>query len=119
MTADETTTQPDQAVPPTGEYRPSVLLAHRFYYPDVTTYSQMLRIIGEHLHADGMDVAVFSTQPGYNGVYDGPQLPRAAEEAGLTVHRVRIPGAGSSLGRLLGGLVYGLWLIVHLSLIHI
>ncbi len=90
-----------------------VLLAHRFYFPDVTTYSQMLRIIGEHLDKDGFDVTVFSTQPGYNGVYEGPSLPRRAEEAGLTVRRARIPGAGSSLGRLLGGLVYGLLLIAH------
>lgn len=93
--------------------RPRVLLAHRFYYPDVTTYSQMLRIIGEHLDQDGFDVTVFSTQPGYNGVYDGPTLPRDATEAGLSVHRARIPGAGSSLGRLLGGLVYGVLLIAH------
>lgn len=92
---------------------PKVLLAHRFYFPDVTTYSQMLRIIGEHLDQDGFDVTVFSTQPGYNGVYQGPSLPRRAEEAGLTVHRARIPGAGSSLGRLLGGFVYGLMLIAH------
>jgi glycosyltransferase involved in cell wall biosynthesis len=90
-----------------------VLLAHRFYYPDVTTYSQMLRIIGEHLDGDGFGVTVFSTQPGYNGVYDGPSLAGRAEESGLTVHRARIPGAGSSLGRLLGGFVYGLLLILH------
>lgn len=100
----------DQASP---QGRPHVLLAHRFYFPDVTTYSQMLRIIGEHLEQDGFDVTVFSTQPGYNGVYDGPGLPRRATEAGLSVHRARIPGAGSSLGRLLGGFVYGLLLIAH------
>ena len=35
--------------------RGRVLLAHRFYYPDVTTYSQMLRIIGEHLDQDEFD----------------------------------------------------------------
>ncbi|MGH1492472.1 MAG: glycosyltransferase family 4 protein [Acidimicrobiales bacterium] len=93
--------------------KPRVLLAHRFYAPDVTTYSQMLRIIGEHLEQDGFDVTVFSTKPGYNGVYEGPALPGRAEEAGLSVRRVKIPGAGSSLGRLLGGLVYGLLLIGH------
>ncbi|MEM7321448.1 MAG: glycosyltransferase family 4 protein [Actinomycetota bacterium] len=115
-TIDTATSEPATArsVPAAADgSRPRVLLAHRFYYPDVTTYSQMLRIIGEHLDRDGFDVTVFSTQPGYNGVYDGPPLPKRATEAGLTVHRAGIPGAGSSLGRLLGGFVYGLLLIAH------
>lgn len=113
MTADPLNSSNTDGAKPSKTSRPRILLAHRFYFPDVTTYSQMLRIIGESLDDDGFDVTVFSTQPGYNGVYEGPALPRNASEAGLSVHRARIPGAGSSLGRLLGGVVYGLLLIAH------
>lgn len=113
MTADQVNRPNADVDAAFGAKRSRVLLAHRFYFPDVTTYSQMLRIIGEQLEHDDIDVTVFSTQPGYNGVYDGPTLPRRATEAGLTVYRSRIPGAGSSLGRLLGGFIYGLLLIAH------
>lgn len=90
-----------------------VLLAHRFFAPDVTTYAQMLEVLGRTLAGAGYDVSVFSTQPSYNGVYDGEALPRRSCESGVDVHRLTIPGAGTSIGRLLGGVLYGIALVLH------
>ena len=92
---------------------PHVLLVHRFFAPDVTTYSQMLAMMATQLKLDGHDVSVFSTQPSYNGIYDGPDLPKTRVEDGVAVVRTNIRGAGSSIGRLLGGIIFGVRLIVH------
>ena len=89
------------------------LLAHRFYAPDITTYSQMLAMMATQLKLDGFTVSVFTTQPSYNGVYDGPSLPKKRVEDGVSVIRTTIPGGSSSIGRLLGGVVFGLRLILH------
>ena len=94
----------------------SVLLVHRFYEPDVTTYSQMLAMIADHLRADGFRVDVFTTQPGYNGIYDGPDLPKKRLEDGVSVHRAPIPGGSTSIGRLVGGLIFGALLILRSAL---
>lgn len=90
-----------------------VLLVHRFYAPDVTTYSQMLAMIATKLRLEGDDVSVFTTQPSYNGIYDGPPLPKKRIEDGVTVVRTSIPGGGTSIGRLLGGIVFGVRLMAH------
>lgn len=92
---------------------PRVLLVHRFYAPDVTTYSQMLAMMATQLRLDGHEVSVFTTQPSYNGIYDGPDLPKKRVEDGVTVVRKTIPGGGSSVGRLVGGVLFGLRLITH------
>ena len=96
---------------------PRVLLVHRFYAPDVTTYSQMLAMMATQLRLDGHEVSVFTTQPSYNAIYDGPALPKKRTEDGVSVVRIPIPGGGSSAGRLLGGIAFGLRLIVH-ALVH-
>ena len=90
-----------------------VLLVHRFYAPDVTTYSSMLAMIAHQLALDGFDVSVYTTQPSYNDVYDGPALPSKRIEDGVKVFRCSIPGGGTSLGRLLGGLLFGIRLVFH------
>ena len=94
-----------------------MLLVHRFFAPDVTAYSQMLAMIATQLKLDRRDVSVFTTQPSYNGIYDGPALPRKRIEDGVAVYRANIPGGGSSLGRLLGGLLFGVRLVGH-ALLH-
>lgn len=91
----------------------SVLLVHRFYEPDVTTYSQMLSMIASQLKLDGFDVDVFTTQPSYNGIYEGPNLPRTRVEDGVSVFRAQIPGGSNSVGRLIGGFLFGLRLVAR------
>jgi len=90
-----------------------VLLVHRFFEPDATTYSRMLAMIGRELAASGYDVTVFSTQPSYNDSYDGPPLAPLSMESGVTVRRTNIPGGGSSTGRLAGGVVFCALLLLH------
>ena len=90
-----------------------VLLVHRFYAPDVTTYSQMLAKIANQLRQDGLKVSVFTSQPSYNKAYDGPACPKRAFEDGVEVLRKSVPGGGSSLGRLLGGVLFGFLLLAH------
>ncbi len=68
-----------------------VLLVHRFYWPDVTGYAQMLPIMARSFAEAGYDVSVFSTQPSYNDAYQG-KLPPAFEKVdGVTVRRIWLP----------------------------
>ena len=48
----------------------------------------MLHIMARHFAAAGYDVSVFSTQPSYNNVYNGPALPNVQEVDGVTIYRV-------------------------------
>ena len=73
----------------------------------------MLAMIAHQLALDGFDVSVYTTQPSYNDVYDGPALPSKRIEDGVKVFRCSIPGGGTSLGRLLGGLLFGIRLVFH------
>lgn len=73
----------------------------------------MLAMMATQLKLDGFDVSVFTTQPSYNGVYEGPSLPKQRVEDGVSVIRTTIPGGSNSIGRLLGGIVFGLRLVLH------
>lgn len=66
-----------------------ILLAHRYYWPDVVHYAHMLRAIGERAAADGHDVTVVTAQPAYNEVSD-TRAPRRETVAGVRVRRVRL-----------------------------
>lgn len=92
-----------------------ILLVHRYFWPDVPTYAQMLRFIGSHLVGEGHDVSVFCGPPSYNDVYDGPKRPRTDTVDGLWVHRVALPPDRKSqpLLRALSLLVFALRLVVH------
>lgn len=45
-----------------------ILAIYRHYWPDSTPYARILRTLLEHLAAAGHQTAVFTAQPGYNGV---------------------------------------------------
>lgn len=65
-----------------------LLLVHRYIRPDTPGYAHMLYIMGQRFAKEGHDVTIFSCQPGYNNVYDGPALPVREEVDGMTVIRV-------------------------------
>lgn len=91
-----------------------VLLVHRFFAPDVTTYAQMLEILAQHLSAAGHQVTVLTSPPSYNSAYSGPKLARRERTRGYDVIRLRVPGANSKLGKLVGGVVFPLAVVVHM-----
>ena len=66
-----------------------ILAIYRHYWPDSTPHARILRAILEHLAAAGHQTAVFTAQPGYNGVR---HLQRARREAlqGVEVRRVQL-----------------------------
>lgn len=64
-----------------------VLLIHRYYWPDVAPYASILRAIGEHAAADGVQVEVLTAQPGYRGV-SKERLPAIERKAGVLVRRI-------------------------------
>jgi glycosyltransferase involved in cell wall biosynthesis len=70
-----------------------ILLVHRYYWPDVPAYAQMLRVMAERFSQEGFQVSVLSTMPGYNDVYDGPMPARSETVDGVRVRRMRLlPG---------------------------
>lgn len=65
-----------------------ILLVHRYFWPDVAPYAQMLRIMARRYAEEGHDVAVFTSQPSYNDVRDGHREPRLQELDGFRVYRM-------------------------------
>jgi colanic acid biosynthesis glycosyl transferase WcaI len=92
-----------------------LLLVHRYFWPDVPTYAQMLRFIGAHLSEAGHQVSVFCGPPSYNGVYGGPRRPRSEVVDRMRVHRVLLPPDRKSkpLMRAASLLVFAVRLIGH------
>jgi glycosyltransferase involved in cell wall biosynthesis len=64
-----------------------ILAIYRHYWPDSTPYARILRSLLEHLAAAGHQTAVFTGQPGYNGVRQLQQPWRETLNA-VDVHRV-------------------------------
>lgn len=67
-----------------------ILLVHRYYWPDVPAYAQMLHIMAKSFSEAGYDVSVFSTQPSYNNVYKGPTLPGQQVVDGVKIFRIKL-----------------------------
>lgn len=64
-----------------------ILIVHRYYWPDVGAYPQMLQIMAQRFAAQGHQVTVFSTQPGYNDVAT-KTMPRQVVRDGVEEIRV-------------------------------
>lgn len=70
--------------------RKHILLVHRYYWPDVPAYAQMLHIMAQRFVEFGYDVTVFSTHPSYNDVYRGPSTEAVETVEGVRIRRVRL-----------------------------
>jgi len=84
-----------------------VLLIHRYFWPDVPPYASMLRVIARRLAADGHQVEVLTSQPGYKA--DSPLPPQPAREGidGFEVRRLGLPAdRGRGLARRLFNIAY-------------
>lgn len=68
-----------------------VLLVHRYYWPDVPTYAQIIKFMGQQFAQSNHDVAVLCGPATYNNAYKGPPLPSATVVDGIQVRRVRLP----------------------------
>lgn len=90
-----------------------VLLVHRHFDPDMTTYAQMLAQYAEHLGRLGHEVTVLCGPANYNGVYDGPNPPRIEQRAHYSVRRARLPGGAGRTQKLLGFLLFPFAVIAH------
>lgn len=67
-----------------------ILLSHRYFWPDTPPYATMLRSIAEHLHKDGHEVTVFTTQPSYQSSTGG-KCPSHETVNGVKIVRMKIP----------------------------
>lgn len=92
-----------------------LLLVHRYFWPDVPTYAQMLRFIGAHLNQEGHRVSLFCGPTTYNAIYNGPPRPRFEVIDGMRVRRVALPPdvKSKSLVRALSMLAFAVRLIAH------
>ena len=64
-----------------------VLLVHRYYWPDVTGYAQMLHVMARHLAAQGHEVHVYTSPPSYNSVKSARPTPRRELVDGVHIRR--------------------------------
>lgn len=90
-----------------------ILLVHRYFDPDMTTYAQMLATYADHLGASGHDVTVFCGPANYNNVYQGPTPPRREQRTHYMVRRARLPGSSSRLAKLAGFVFFPVALVLH------
>lgn len=68
-----------------------ILLVHRHYHPDTTTYAHMLRFMAEHFAAQGHDVTVATGAPSYNQTARGMTAPKRETSRGVHVRRFPLP----------------------------
>ena len=88
-----------------------LLLVHRYIRPDTPGYAHMLYIMGQRFAKEGHDVTIFSCQPGYNDVYDGPALPKREQVDGMTV--IRVPLFKESKSKPLGRAINFAWFAIR------
>lgn len=67
-----------------------ILLTHRHFLPDATTYARMLDHMARRFVEAGHDVSVFTAQPSYHRIYSGPPLPRRDTVGGVHIRRIRL-----------------------------
>lgn len=91
-----------------------ILIVHRYYAPDVGAYPQMLRIMADRFAAQGHQVTVFSTQPGYNNVTT-EKLPRRVMRDGIEEIRVSLfkENKKNTIGRALNVFLFLSQLVLH------
>lgn len=92
-----------------------ILLTHRYFWPDTPPYAAILRMIGDHLSADGHDVRVFASRPSYRTDRGAP-APRFEQLGALTVRRVFAfaEGRRNPVIRVLNVAIYATALVIHI-----
>lgn len=92
-----------------------ILLVHRYFWPDVPTYAQILKFLGVHLAAQGHDVSVLSGPVTYNNAYQGSPRPSRETVEGVQVRRVGLPPDDKQrpLLRAASMLVFAARLVLH------
>lgn len=75
----------------------------------------MLYLMGKRFAAEGHDVTIFSAQPSYNDVYDGPKLPSREQVDGMTIIRTPLfrENKKSTFWRSVNFLIFSLSLFWH------
>ncbi|MEX0642664.1 MAG: glycosyltransferase family 4 protein [Pirellulales bacterium] len=91
-----------------------ILAVYRHYWPDSTPYARILRTILEHLSAAGHQTAVFTAQPGYNGVRH-LQQPWRETLGGVDVRRMQLLSKWKRwrVARALDWAYFLLWAVMH------
>lgn len=68
-----------------------IISIYRHYWPDVTPYARILRVLLEAFDDEGHDVSVFTAQPNYNEVHSSKQSVKERLE-GVEVNRITLLG---------------------------
>jgi glycosyltransferase involved in cell wall biosynthesis len=86
----------------------------QFFPPDYAATGQLIQELATHLAQQGMDVDIFTGQPGY--AFDQGQAPAIERFTRLLIKRSRITklGSGKILGKALGGVLFCLRSSLHL-----
>ena len=71
-----------------------VLLCHRFFSPDATTYARMLEDYANYLGSLGHDVTVCTSQPSYHGIKSEKRLGWVERREVFRIVRAPVPAAG-------------------------
>ncbi len=91
-----------------------ILLVHRHFWPDATTYAVMLRQLGARLAGEGHAVTVISAQPSYNDI-DIDRRPRREKIDGVDVIRVPLfpERKRQRVLRIVNALLFGAQVALH------
>lgn len=91
----------------------SILLAPPHYPPAAPAWARIGRVMANRFAEVGIEVSVFTSMPSYFRSEDAPVQTGRCVEDGVPVTRVTTMPGGSSLSRVIGGLVFGAKLIAH------
>jgi len=74
----------------------------------------MLGVFGKHLADAGHDVTVVTGPPSYNSAYVGPAVPRIESVGGVGIRRLRVPGANTATGKIIGSALFPAAVLWHI-----
>lgn len=88
----------------------------QFFPPDYAATGQLIDELVRHLGRKGLDISVFTGQPGYANQEEA--APSFEQRGSVKIHRSRITKFASKRisGALIGGLLFALRAILHLAL---
>jgi glycosyltransferase involved in cell wall biosynthesis len=93
-----------------------ILIAHRYFWPDIPPYAEMLRSMAARFASDGHDVTLLSTQPSYNPAAQVPRQPWREQIDGFKVRRIWLirENRSRTLSRVINAILFSLRVSGHI-----
>ena len=93
----------------------NIILVHKYFWPDTPPYATILFSIAKKLAADGHNVNIYSSLPGYKSTANQTQSPKTEVIDGVKITRIKILSeyGGSKLKKLFNLIYFPVRVLAH------